>query len=208
MKTAQVSSFKSTCLTGGYVNKLKRVSCSGTANTNLKMRTLFPPPSCICSRNPFNKVAVACGAETVLAAMIHPRWVAACMLDAPDESEAQLTALDLAARPPAKLNMLKCLLACGATPTARTVLSLVRNCGEGCGDSDGGRGRGLSLVQECFLGAVAASEWASNPLVPGLNLSVALIEARRQVSDYGRSHRVEILGMLGELFLLSTVFVV
>lgn len=110
--------------------------------------------------------------------MIRPQWIAACALDAPDESEAQLTALDLAVRPPAKYSILKCLLACGATPTARVVLKLVRN------NKDDGSGhlRGsMAAVRECFLGAVAASEWAVNPLIPGLNLSVALIEAKRQV---------------------------
>lgn len=128
------------------------------------------------------KVAVACGAESVLAAMVRPGWVSACLLDAPDESEAQLTALDLAVRPPAKVNMLRCLLACGATPTARVILKLIRNAAK----SDGGGGScgDGSVVRECFLGAVAASEWAVNPLIPGLNLSVALIEASRQVSPW------------------------
>lgn len=125
------------------------------------------------------QVAVACGADSVLAAMVRPGWVSACLLDAPDESEAQLTALDLAVRPPAKINMLRCLLACGATPTARMILKLIRNSakidagGGGCGEG--------GVVKECLLGAVAASEWTTNPLIPGLNLSVALMDASRQV---------------------------
>ncbi|CAM9180327.1 unnamed protein product, partial [Ectocarpus fasciculatus] len=75
------------------------------------------------------QVAVACGADTVLIAMLRPAWISACLLNAPDESEAQLTALDLAARPPAKLSVIKCLLACGAIPTARVVHRLLRACG-------------------------------------------------------------------------------
>ncbi|CAM9525154.1 unnamed protein product, partial [Hapterophycus canaliculatus] len=76
------------------------------------------------------QVAVACGAESVLSAMMRPEWISACLLDAPDESEAQLTALDLAARPPVKLNVIRCLLACGATPSARVVQKLLRNCSD------------------------------------------------------------------------------
>lgn len=94
------------------------------------------------------------------------------MLNAPDESETQLTALDLAVRSPVNLNITRCLLACGATPTARVVLKLVRN-GAGCGR--------LAATRDCFLGAMAASEWATNPLIPGVNISVALMEAKRQV---------------------------
>ncbi|CAM9346959.1 unnamed protein product, partial [Ectocarpus sp. 4 AP-2014] len=76
------------------------------------------------------QVAVACGADAVLTAMLRPAWISACLLNAPDESEAQLTALDLAARPPAKLGVIKCLLACGAIPTARVVQRLLRTCSE------------------------------------------------------------------------------
>lgn len=112
--------------------------------------------------------------------MLRPTWISACLLNAPDESEAQLTALDLAARPPAKLGVIKCLLACGAIPTARVVQRLLRTCSE-----DGGamavRGSGLAAVRECFLGAMTASEWAVNPLIPGLNIYMAIIAARRQV---------------------------
>lgn len=126
------------------------------------------------------QVAVACGADAVLTAMLRPAWISACLLNAPDESEAQLTALDLAARPPAKLGVIKCLLACGAIPTARVVQRLLRTCSE-----DGGAmavsGSGLAAVRECFLGAMTASEWAVNPLIPGLNLYTAIIAARRQV---------------------------
>ncbi|CAN0086097.1 unnamed protein product, partial [Ectocarpus sp. 12 AP-2014] len=96
---------------------------------------------------------------------------------------AQLTALDLAARPPAKLGVIKCLLACGAIPTARVVQRLLRTCSE-----DGGAmavsGSGLAAVRECFLGAMTASEWAVNPLIPGLNLYTAIIAARRQSSHF------------------------
>lgn len=118
--------------------------------------------------------------------MVRPSWVAACMLDATDDSEMHQTALDLAAKPPAKLDIICCLLASGATPSARTVLRLVRNCGYGDTqghDADGHEGEpgGFAAVRECFLGAMTASEWAINPLIPGLNLSVALIEAIRQV---------------------------
>ncbi|CAM9561668.1 unnamed protein product, partial [Scytosiphon promiscuus] len=72
------------------------------------------------------QVAVACGADGVLTAMMRPEWIPACVLDAPDESEAQLTALDLAARPPAKLGVIRCLLACGATPSARVATQTQR----------------------------------------------------------------------------------
>ncbi len=133
-------------------------------------------PSTGCTR----QVAVACGAESVLLAMLRPEWISACTLDAPDESEAQLTALDLAARPPANLAMVKCLLACGATPTPRVLQTLIRNCGDGSRVVSTGGG-GWAAVRECFLGAIANSEWATNPLIPGLNLYVAIIAARRQV---------------------------
>lgn len=130
--------------------------------------------------------------------MVRPQWVTACALDEPDESEAQLTALDLAARPPAKLGIVQCLLACGATPTASVILILVRNppqarggaAGDGLDDKDGqewwqttrgGPGAmeagGIAAVRECFLGAVVGTEWATNPLIPGMNLSVVLTEA-------------------------------
>lgn len=131
-------------------------------------------------------MAVICNAKTILAAMVRPSWVAACKLDATDDSEMHQTALDLAAKPPAKLDIICCLLASGATPSARTVLRLVRNCGygdtrgHGAGGHEGESG-GFAAVRECFLGAMTASEWAPNPLIPGLNLSVALIEAIRQV---------------------------
>lgn len=132
---------------------------------------------------PTSQVAVARGAESVLAAMLRPEWISACVLDATDESEAQLTALDLAARPPANLEVIKCLLACGATPTWRLVQKLLRNCRDGGGGGAvAGGGGGFAAVRECFLGAVAASEWAINPLIPGLKLYVAILETRRQVS--------------------------
>lgn len=138
--------------------------------------------------------------------MVRPAWVSACALDAPDESEAKLTALDLAARPPAKLGMLRCLLACGATPTARVVLALVRNPPQaattddsstggdigGGGDagsrSGGGGENAVGRVRECLLGAVTASEGESNPLIPGMNLSVALTEATLQVICFRLNH--------------------
>lgn len=110
--------------------------------------------------------------------MMRPEWISACVLDAPDESEAQLTALDLAARPPAKLGVIKCLLACGAKPTSRVVQKLLRNCSSGGKAVAGG---GMAAVRECFLGAIVASNWARNPLIPGLNLYVAIIAARRTV---------------------------
>lgn len=131
-----------------------------------------------------DQVAVTCGAETVLTAMMRPEWIPACVLDAPDESEAQLTALDLAARPPAKLGVIKCLLACGATPTPRVVQKLLRNCSSGSGAV---AGSGMAAVRECFLGAVAASNWARNPLIPGLNLYVAIIAARKTVRNVGQN---------------------
>lgn len=115
--------------------------------------------------------------------MLRPEWISACVLDATDESEAQLTALDLAARPPANLEVIKCLLACGATPTWRLIQKLLRNCRDGGGGGAvAGGGGGFAAVRECFLGAVAASEWAINPLIPGLKLYVAILEMRRQVS--------------------------
>lgn len=121
--------------------------------------------------------------------MVRPGWVTACALDEPDESEARLTALDLAARPPAKLWMLRCLLACGATPSARVIFALVRNLSQagnaagsdGVGTTELGRGRGGGELRECLLGAMAGTEWESNPLIPGMNLSVALAEAILQV---------------------------
>lgn len=134
-----------------------------------------------CYRARSFKVAVICNAKTILAAMVRPSWVAACKLDATDESEMHQTALDLAAKPPAKLDIICCLLASGATPSARTVLRLVRNCGYGDTQGDEKEPGGFAAVRECFLGAMTASEWAPNPLIPGLNLSVALIEAIRQV---------------------------
>lgn len=112
--------------------------------------------------------------------MMRPEWVSACVLDAPDESEAQLTVLDLAARPPANLNMVKCLLACGATPTSRVLQRLIRNCDDGGGAVSAGGG--WAAVRECFLGAIADSEWTINPLIPGMNLYVAIIASRRQVT--------------------------
>lgn len=132
---------------------------------------------------------MACGSDSVLAAMMRPEWIPACLLDTPDESEAQLTALDLATLPPAKLGMARCLLACGATPSARVVQKLLRNCGDGGGGSGGGCGGaavgigegGMAAVRECFLGSMTSSECAVNPLIPGLNLYVAIIAARRQV---------------------------
>lgn len=139
-----------------------------------------PSRDCATSGTVHVQVAVACGAESVLTAMLRPEWISACALDATDESEAQLTALDLAARPPANLDVIKCLLACGATPTSRVVQKLLRNCRDGGGSVAGGGG-GVTAVRECFLGAIAASEWATNPLIPGLKLYVAIIAARRQV---------------------------
>lgn len=112
--------------------------------------------------------------------MLRPAWISACILDATDESEAQLTALDLAARSPANLEVIKSLLACGATPSSRLVQRLLRNCGEGGGAVAGGGG-GITAVRECFLGAIAASEWAINPLIPGLKLYVAIKASKRQV---------------------------
>ena len=133
------------------------------------------------------KVAVICDAKTILAAMLRPAWVGACMLDVTDDTEAHLTVLDLAAKPPAKFDILRCLLASGATPTGRMVLRLARNCcddGSQENDTLGGRNglASFASVRDCFLGAIAASDWPTNPLIPGLNLSVALIEAVRQVS--------------------------
>lgn len=163
------------------------------------------PPLAL-NTHPF-KVAVACNAEAVLAAMVRPEWVSACLLDAPDESEAQLTALDLAVQPPVKLRMLRCLLACGATPTARVVLKLVRmsDGGDCHGGNTYGERSGPAVARECFLGALTASEWAINPLIPGLNLSIALMEARRQVRRDGvrvQSLKKDITATVGELSIL------
>lgn len=113
--------------------------------------------------------------------MLRPEWTSACVLDATDESEAQFTALDLAALPPANLEVIKCLLACGATPTSRFVQKLLRNCREGGGGTIASGGGGVSAVRECFLGAMTASEWAINPLIPGLKLYVAIVATKRQV---------------------------
>lgn len=124
--------------------------------------------------------------------MLRPEWILACNLDAPDESEAQLTALDLAARPPAKLAMVKCLLACGATPTPRVLQTLIRNSEDGSRVASAGGG-GWAAVRECFLGAIADSKWAINPLIPGLNLYVAIIASRRQV-NYHAVHAWAVCG--------------
>lgn len=154
-----------------------------------------PSLDCVTSHTVHVQVAVACGAESVLTAMLRPEWVSACVLDATDESEAQLTALDLAARPPANLDVIKCLLACGATPTSGLVQKLLRNCGDGGGAVASGEG-GVTAVRECFLGAIAASEWAINPLIPGLKLYVAIIATKRQVlaACASRCDRVCLLG--------------
>ncbi|CAM9546666.1 unnamed protein product [Choristocarpus tenellus] len=73
-------------------------------------------------------LAVHMGSLPILSTMLsRSEWVAACRLNAKDKSEAHFNAMDLAVKPPTRLDMLACLISSGASPTPRVVLTVARN---------------------------------------------------------------------------------